>query len=92
MQHRNGDVGEERAEKLGDKHLRLIMKTPYPDDLAYGVVWGMARRFLPTGTHFTVKYDEAAATPRRRRRIHDSRHFVEIGEIDRPIAEVISPP
>ena len=57
MQHR-GDAGEERAERLSDKHLRLIMRTPYPDDLAYGVVWGMARRFLPEGTQFLIAYDE----------------------------------
>jgi hypothetical protein len=59
LQHRNGDVGEERAEKLSNTHLRLIMNTPYPDDLAYGVVWGMARRFLPKGTQFTIAYDGA---------------------------------
>ncbi len=63
MQHRNGDIGEERAELLGDQHLRLIMRTPYPDDLAYGVVWGMARRFLPKSTQFLIAYDDAE--PRR---------------------------
>lgn len=63
MQHRNGNVGEERAEQLGEKHLQLIMRTPYPDDLAYGVVWGMARRFLPAGTSFLIEYDETE--PRR---------------------------
>jgi hypothetical protein len=57
MQHR-GDTGEERVEKLGDQHMRLTMRTPYPDDLPYGVVWGMARRFLPEGTQFLIKYDE----------------------------------
>ncbi len=59
MQHRHGDVGEEQARQLGDQHLQLYMRTPYPDDLAYGVVWGMARRFLPPGTHFVIAYDEA---------------------------------
>jgi hypothetical protein len=63
MQHRNGDAGEERAERLSDQHLRLIMRTPYPDDLAYGVVWGMARRFLPEGTQFLIAYNDTE--PRR---------------------------
>jgi hypothetical protein len=57
LQHRNGYAGEQTTEKLGDKHLLLTMKTPYPDDLAYGVVWGQARHFLPRGTQFTIQYD-----------------------------------
>lgn len=58
IQHRNGDVGVERAEKIDQQHVRLIMRTPYPDDLAYGVVWGMARRFLPNHAKFRIAYDE----------------------------------
>lgn len=44
-------------------HLRLTMKVPYPDDLYYGIYYAHARRMLPKGTAFTVKYDEN--TPRK---------------------------
>jgi hypothetical protein len=57
MQHR-GHVGSVRTEKVADKHIRLIVRVPYPDDLEYGTAYGFARRFLPKGTPFTVKYDE----------------------------------
>lgn len=63
IQHRGGDVGIEQTEKIGASHVRLIMRTPYPDDLAYGVVWGMARRFLRGGERFRIAYDETE--PRR---------------------------
>jgi hypothetical protein len=60
MQHRGGYVGEQSTEKVGEGRLVLRLKTPYPDDLAYGVVYGQARQFLPPGTDFTIAYDEDA--------------------------------
>jgi len=61
--HRGGGVGEIVIETPTPKHLLLKYKTPYPDDFWYGVLYGMSRRFLPRGTHFTVYYDELE--PRR---------------------------
>lgn len=60
MQHRNGDAGYQTTEKISEGHVTITLKTPYPDDLAYGVVWGECKRFLPAGTNFTVFYDESA--------------------------------
>lgn len=57
MNHR-GDVGTIETVKISDTHYKCIHKNVYPDDLHYGVAYGMARRYLPPGTEFTVKYDE----------------------------------
>jgi hypothetical protein len=58
MQHRNGDAGEIKAEKVGENHFRLDVRVPYPDDLEYGTAFGFAKRFLPSSKDFTVFYDE----------------------------------
>jgi hypothetical protein len=63
MQHRNGDAGHVKAERLGAKHMCLEAYVPYPDDLEYGTAYGFARRFLPPQISFTVEYDPD--TPRR---------------------------
>ncbi|HEC23937.1 MAG TPA: hypothetical protein ENI95_13565 [Chloroflexi bacterium] len=55
--HRNGDAGEVLAEEAGERHVKMIFRTPYPDDLMYGLMYGFARRFLPKGTPITVFYD-----------------------------------
>jgi hypothetical protein len=62
LNHRNGDIGEYVIERVEDRHVRVIARVPYPDDLLYGMFYGGTRRFLPPGTHFTVSYDDA---PRR---------------------------
>lgn len=64
MQHRNGDVGSIEVEKVEDRHVKITVQVPYPDDLEYGAAYGFARRFLG-GTHFTVKYDKDQ-TPREK--------------------------
>ncbi len=61
--HRNGDVGLIRCEAVGSKHYRAVLTDVYPDDFSYGILYGFARRFLPTGTHFKVFYDKEI-TPR----------------------------
>jgi hypothetical protein len=55
---RGGDFGEYIIDQLNDNHLRITTRIPYPDDVAYGQLYGMARRFAPPGVHFTVYYDE----------------------------------
>jgi len=58
MQHRGGDIGYVKVEQLGETHYKTIHKNLYPDDMLYGVAYGMSRRFLPSGTSFKVYYDE----------------------------------
>lgn len=57
MQHRGGDIGYVKTEKLGEKHYRTTHVHLYPDDFTYGIAYGWCRRFLPPGTRFTVKYE-----------------------------------
>jgi len=57
-QHRGGDIGEYRVEKVDEGHIRVAVRTPYPEDFAYGVLYGQARRFLPEDTRFVVSFDE----------------------------------
>jgi hypothetical protein len=58
INHRGtGDPGRYIVEQVGEKHLKYTTNTPYPDDMIYGYIYGVAKRFLPRGTHFTVTYD-----------------------------------
>jgi hypothetical protein len=59
-QYRNGDVGELIVERAGARHFKVTDTGPAPSDLLYGALWAQARRGLPAGTDFTVKYDETA--------------------------------
>lgn len=47
-----------KVEKLDDKTYRVESDTIYPDDLEYGVMFGLVRRVVPAGTGFVVSYDE----------------------------------
>lgn len=58
-QHRGVDVGEIITEKLSDSHYKTIhLHYYYPDDMVYGVGYGMAKRFAAPGMHFKVYYDK----------------------------------
>lgn len=57
MQHRNGDAGKVEIEKVADRHMKVIVRVPYPDDLEYGTTYGFAHRFLPKDARITVEYD-----------------------------------
>ena len=58
--HRGGDVGAIRVEKADEKHYIVTLTDLYPDDFAYGILQGYARRFLPPKTKFSVFYDKEA--------------------------------
>jgi hypothetical protein len=60
--HRNGDAGQHRPLKIAEKHLMVGARVPYPDDLIYGILYGVTRRHLPSETQFVVYYDDT--TPR----------------------------
>jgi hypothetical protein len=58
-----GDVGEQHVELVDDHRLRVTIRTPYPDDLFYGMYYGLVRRYAPADIEYTVAYDDS--TPRR---------------------------
>ena len=57
-QYRNGEPTRISVEKVAEKHLLIRTATAYPDDAAYGFMYGFARRFALKGSQFIVKYDE----------------------------------
>lgn len=56
-QYRNGTPSRISVETVAEKHLLIRTATAYPDDTAYGFMYGFARRFTKGG-EFTLKYDE----------------------------------
>jgi len=59
---RNGNGKDWTVDVIEDGHIQITTATPYPDDLLFGVFYGMARRFLPPATPFTVRFDDAVPT------------------------------
>ncbi|NDJ76877.1 MAG: hypothetical protein GYB65_11515 [Chloroflexi bacterium] len=57
MVHR-GEVGEQIVEKVGERHLKIISRTPYPDDFWIGLYYGIARQSLPPGSQLSLQFDE----------------------------------
>jgi hypothetical protein len=57
MQHRGENIGGVIIEKISDSHYKTIHNNVYPDDMTYGVAYGLARRYLPSETRFKVYYD-----------------------------------
>jgi hypothetical protein len=60
--HNNGHGTNWVVDAVEDGHVQITTATPYPDDLLFGVFYGMARRFLPPDTPFTVRFDDAVPT------------------------------
>jgi hypothetical protein len=58
MNNRGEGFGAILYEEVDDKHIKMVHTTPFPDDYAYGAMYGAAKRFLPEGTHFVVRYDD----------------------------------
>jgi hypothetical protein len=56
MNHRHiPDVRKEyQVTDLGDHHLRITNRSPYPNDALYGFIWGVIKHFKSPATHFTV--------------------------------------
>ncbi len=63
MVNRGTDYGYTTINEVEPNHLRIDARYPAPDDILYGGVYGYAKRFLPKGTSFTLRYDETI--PRR---------------------------
>jgi hypothetical protein len=57
LSQRGTTVGKIHVEHFTDKSVRVVLQTPFPDDLCYGIVYGYIQRFAPKGTLFRVWYD-----------------------------------
>lgn len=58
MNHRNGEAGQIISEQVEERYFRVKLEDIYPDDMTYGILYGFAKRLLPQGMQFTVKYEE----------------------------------
>lgn len=57
--HRGGDSGYMRVAQPEANHIVLHARTPYPDDVMYGVIYAYTRFFLnKAGKSFVVRYDQ----------------------------------
>jgi hypothetical protein len=56
MNYRGTDIGEVRAERVDDTHVRIIIRSFEPDNLWYGNMHGLMRRFA-RGSRWTVYFD-----------------------------------
>jgi len=55
--YRGTDVGEIKVERLSDTAIIVTLRVPEPDDLWYGNLYAIARKWLPGATPFILEYD-----------------------------------
>jgi hypothetical protein len=52
-----GNTGYIKAEQVEENHIIARIRVPYPDDVYYGLIYGLARHFRPADKDFEVYYD-----------------------------------
>jgi hypothetical protein len=57
LNHRGGEIGHYHARVVRPHHIDIIAETPFPCDLDYGIIVGLARRFKPTDGNLAVYHD-----------------------------------
>lgn len=55
---RYGDVGWITPKRISAHHLTIEARSPFPDDVMYGVFYGYIRALRPSDKGFTLKYDD----------------------------------
>lgn len=60
MNHRNGDIGHYKPRVINNRQVEIVAETPFPCDLDYGIILGLARRFKPANAHLAVYHDSKA--------------------------------
>lgn len=58
MHTRGTNVGEIYGEVISNRHVKLHLLVPQPDDVWYGICYGYMKRFAKE-VNFTVKYDDS---------------------------------
>ncbi len=58
MNHRNGEIGEYKYEKTGERSAKIVCTNPYPDEFDKGIITQMGRKFAPSETTISVRFDE----------------------------------
>lgn len=65
MNHRGGEIGNYHAEIVGDRHIVVRAHTPFPCDLDYGIMLGLARRFKPKNAILNMYHDAETSCRKR---------------------------
>ncbi len=60
MNHKDGDIGHYFVELIGEDTLKVIAENPYPCDFDYGLLYAIAKHYLPEGKHLVVEHDTDA--------------------------------
>jgi len=60
LNHRGDNIGRYDATLTEENHLVVNATVAYPSDEVYGIVYGLARRYLPNGSQYSVEYDDYA--------------------------------
>lgn len=56
--YRGTDVGEIKTEKVSEDHLKVVLRVFEPDNIWYGNVYQLVKRFNNTGKGFSVSFDD----------------------------------
>ena len=59
MNHRNGEIGEYKYEKTGERSAKITCTNPYPDEFDKGIIYQMGKKFAPAGAAVLVKIDDS---------------------------------
>src|SRR5690606_31311066 len=54
---RGTDIGYIQDVELSPQHLIYKIRTPFPDDIWYGIIYGFCKRFMPATIAYKVYYD-----------------------------------
>ncbi len=57
MNHRGGEIGYYKAVPLEGGGVKMVCENPYPCDFDYGLLYGVAKLYLPKETHVIVEHD-----------------------------------
>jgi hypothetical protein len=62
MNHQNGEIGEYKYEKTGERSAKITCTNPYPDEFDKGIIVTMGKKFAPSGVAVSVKIDDTKPT------------------------------
>jgi len=76
MNHRGGEIGSYRYEKLTERSAKLTCRNPYPCDFDRGIITTMVQKFKPKGVlNIKVRHDDTS--PCRKEGADSCTYFIE---------------
>jgi hypothetical protein len=75
MNHRKGEIGNYTATKVNPKSMMVVCDNPYPDNIDFGLIEYVAKKFSKPGERVMVKIDESK--PQRDKGAESTTYIVE---------------